>query len=130
MENYFEHPFSFTQEDVINFAEASGDKNPVHLDEDFAKSTIFKRRILHGFLGGSVFSKVFGTISPGYGTIYLSQSMFFYRPMYTNTNYIASFEVLEIKKDKNRARISTKIKDLEGNLIIGGEALIQHESIK
>lgn len=130
MEKYFEYDFRFTQEDVIKFAEASGDNNPVHLDPEFAKNSIFKRTILHGFLGGSVFSKVFGTLNPGFGTIYLKQTMSFYKPMFTFVDYKAVFTILEIKSEKKRALVKTEILDLEGNLIIGGEALIQHESIK
>ena len=56
----FTYSFQFTQEDVIKFAEASGDFNPIHLDSTYAKNSIFGRTIIHGFLGGSVFSKVFG----------------------------------------------------------------------
>ncbi len=130
MEANFEYSFRFTQEDVIKFAEASGDNNPVHLDKEFAKKSIFKRTILHGFLGGSVFSKVFGTINPGFGTIYLKQTMSFYKPMFTLTDYRAVFTVLEVIPEKNRALVKTEILDLENNVIIGGEALIQHESIQ
>ena len=64
-----------TNEDVLAFADLSGDVNPVHLSDDFAAGTIFKRRIAHGFLTGSLFSTVLGTKLPGPGCIYLSQSM-------------------------------------------------------
>jgi 3-hydroxybutyryl-CoA dehydratase len=130
MDNYFQYKFQFTQGDVIKFADASGDRNPVHLDNEYAKNTIFKRTILHGFLGGSIFSKVFGTINPGFGTIYLKQTMAFYKPMFTLVEYVAIFNVVEIYKDKNRALVKTEIRDSDNNLIIGGDALIQHESIK
>ena len=85
----FEYEFSFTQQDVVNFATASGDFNPIHLDEEYAKNSIFKTTIIHGFLGGSIFSKVFGTIFPGNGTIYLKQDLSFLKPMFTNKNYIS-----------------------------------------
>ncbi len=130
MKENFSYKFQFTQDDVIKFADASGDRNPVHLDKEYAKNTIFKRTILHGFLGGSIFSKVFGTINPGFGTIYLNQTMAFYKPMFTMVEYTATFNVIEVYKEKNRALVKTEIRDLENNLIIGGEALIQHESIK
>jgi 3-hydroxybutyryl-CoA dehydratase len=125
----FEYGFSFNQKDVISFAEASGDKNPLHLDEQYAKNSIFKKRILHGFLGGSVFSKVFGTIYPGEGTIYLKQNMSFLKPMFVDTPYVAQFFVLEIISGKKRALIKTEIKDENQNIIITGEALIQHDLI-
>jgi 3-hydroxybutyryl-CoA dehydratase len=122
--------FSFNQNDVLAFAEASGDKNPIHLDDDYAEKSIFRRRILHGFLGGSVFSKVFGTIFPGEGTIYLKQDMTFLKPMFVDTSYKAVFNVLKIYPLKNRALIKTEIQDNNGTVIITGEAIIQHESIR
>jgi 3-hydroxybutyryl-CoA dehydratase len=125
----FEYSFSFNQSDVIKFAEASGDFNPIHLDDEFAKNSIFKKKIIHGFLGGSVFSKVFGTIFPGSGTIYLKQDLSFYKPMFTNQNYKASFEVINTDVLKNRAVIKTKILDDLNELVINGEALIKHPKI-
>lgn len=125
----FEYEFSFTQEDVINFATASGDFNPIHLDEEYAKNSIFKTTIIHGFLGGSVFSKVFGTIFPGNGTIYLKQDLSFFKPMFTNKNYISKFEVVETDPAKNRAVVKTSILDENNEIVIKGEALIKHSSI-
>ena len=123
--------FSFNQENVIAFAEVTGDKNPVHLDEAYAASTIFKKPIVHGMLGASLFSKVFGTMFPGEGTIYLSQTLNFLKPMYVNENYEAVFEVKEIILEKNRAIISTSIKNQEGKSLMSGEALLMNtEKIK
>ena len=70
----YTYDFKFSQEDVNLFAEVTGDKNLVHLNSDFASKTVFKRPIIHGMLGASVFSKVFGVMFPGEGTIYLKQS--------------------------------------------------------
>ena len=126
----FEYKFSFSQQDVIKFAEASGDFNPIHIDEEYAKTTIFKSTIIHGFLGGSVFSKVFGTMFPGNGTIYLKQDMSFFKPMFINTNYIAKFEVIDTNFEKNRAIVTTIIEDDNQEIIIKGEALIKHPRIK
>ena len=125
----FEYKFVFDQEDVILFSEASGDRNPIHLDDEYAKKTIFKRTIIHGFLGGSVFSKVFGTLFPGKGTIYLKQNLSFFKPMYTGVDYTALFKVKEVFKDKKRALVDTIIIDEKNNTCITGEALIQHENI-
>ena len=121
----FSTDFSFSQQDVADFARVTGDNNPVHLDEDFASKTIFKTRIMHGMLGACVFSKVFGTMFPGEGTIYLSQSVNFLKPMYVDTLYDAQFEVLEIL-DKNRARISTSILTKEGKKVVVGEAVVMN----
>lgn len=125
----YEHQFEFQQSDVIKFAEASGDINPIHLDPNFASKSIFGRTIVHGFLGGSVFSKVFGTEFPGEGTIYLKQDMVFLKPMFVNKIYIAKFRVTEVFAEKNRAKVSTEIIDLNNEVIIKGEALIKHESV-
>ena len=76
LDSQFEHLFSFTQKDVEAFAKVTGDNNPVHLDESYAAKTMFKRPIMHGMLGATVFSKVFGTMFPGEGTIYLSHYLF------------------------------------------------------
>jgi acyl dehydratase len=121
----FSTDFSFSQQDVADFARVTGDNNPVHLDEDFASKTIFKTRIMHGMLGACVFSKVFGTMFPGEGTIYLSQSVNFLKPMYVDTKYNADFEVLEIL-EKNRARISTSILSQEGKKVVVGEAVVMN----
>lgn len=130
MENeslYFEHNFSFTQEQVDSFAALSGDNNPIHLDQAYAEKSIFGRRILHGYLGTSVFSKVFGTLFPGHGTIYLKQSLVFLRPMYADEIYTATFQVVEVFKEKSRALVKTSIVDYNKQEIVVGEALVQHD---
>jgi acyl dehydratase len=128
----YSHEFSFSQGEVIAFAEVTGDKNPVHLDAEYAAKTIFKRPIVHGMLGAALFSKVFGTLFPGEGTIYLKQSLNFLRPMYADTFYVAVFTVKEIVREKNRAVISTLIKEKEsGKMCTEGEATVMNpEKIK
>jgi acyl dehydratase len=127
----FSLKFNFTQDNVVAFAQVTGDNNPVHLDENYAAGTIFKKPIVHGMLGASLFSKVFGTMFPGEGTIYLNQSLNFLKPMYVNQNYEAIFEVKEIISEKNRAVITTTIKNEEGKALISGEALLMNtEKIK
>lgn len=119
----FTHQFSFSQADVEAFAEVSGDKNPVHLDASYAAQTMFKRPIMHGFLGASVFSKVFGTLFPGEGTIYLKQSLEFLRPMYVDTTYEAVFTVKSTNEERHRGIISCEIKDTEKEKVtLRGEA--------
>lgn len=123
----YTHEFSFTQDEVVRFAEVTGDKNPVHLDEAYAAGTMFKKPIMHGFLGGSVFSKVFGTLFPGEGTIYLKQSMAFMRPMFVNTVYEVKMTVKEVNKEKHRATVETIIADKStGDVVINGEASVMN----
>ena len=95
----YTHDFQFSQEEVNRFAEVTGDKNPVHTDAEYAAKTMFKRPIMHGMLSASLFSKVFGTLFPGEGTIYLKQSLNFLKPMYVDVTYEAVFTVKEVKEE-------------------------------
>lgn len=123
----YTHEFSFTQDEVVKFAEVTGDKNPVHLDAAYAAGTMFKKPIMHGFLGGSVFSKVFGTLFPGEGTIYLKQSMAFMRPMFVDVVYEVRMTVKEVNKEKHRATVETIIADkATGDVVINGEATVMN----
>ena len=125
----FKHEFSFTQDGVAQFAQVTGDTNPVHLDQEYAAKTIFKKPIMHGFLGGSIFSKVFGTLFPGEGTIYLRQNMQFKKPMYVDKSYEAVFTVKEVNAEKHKAIIETRIVDKENNdITIEGEAEVMNRT--
>ncbi|MBA2611136.1 MAG: MaoC family dehydratase [Bacteroidetes bacterium] len=121
----YSHDFQFSQEEVNRFAEVTGDKNPVHTDAEYAAKSMFKRPIMHGMLSASLFSKVFGTLFPGEGTIYLKQTLNFLKPMYVDTAYEAVFTVKEVMKDKHRAIVETVIKDkTTGILCTSGEATV------
>ena len=120
----YNHRFRFSQDEVNRFAELTGDTNPAHTDAAYAATTLFKRPILHGMLGASLFSKVFGTLFPGEGTIYLKQSLNFLRPMYPDTEYDAVFTVKDVLRDKNRAIVETVMRDLDGKLCTSGEATV------
>ena len=123
----YTHEFSFSQEEVNRFAEITGDHNPIHTDAAYAATTMFKKPIMHGFLGGAIFSKVFGTLFPGEGTIYLKQSMAFVKPMFVDTTYVATFTVKEVISEKHRAQIDTIISEKEtGEATIKGEATVMN----
>ncbi|MCC6372685.1 MAG: MaoC family dehydratase [Bacteroidia bacterium] len=122
----YTHKFQFSQEEVNQFAKVTGDNNPVHTDAAYAAGTMFKRPIMHGMLSASLFSKVFGTLFPGEGTIYLKQSLSFLKPMYVDTQYEAVFTVKEVLKDKNRAVVETLIKNPDGLVCTSGEATIMN----
>lgn len=126
---HFNHSFTFTQEDVRRFAEITRDVNPVHLDEAFAAATPFRRPILHGFLSGSVFSKIFGTIFPGPGSVYLSQEMQFKRPMYPGERYVATFTILETDPSKGILVIEGKIADEKGKVCLEGVGRLMNKGI-
>jgi 3-hydroxybutyryl-CoA dehydratase len=124
----FSYPFTLSQEQVLIFAGLTGDTNPLHSDENYAKTTIYGQRIIPGFLGGSVFSKVFGTIFPGEGTIYLKQDMKFLKPMFPGINYQAIFEIISNDPIKKRINVKTSIADTEDNIYITGEAILQNSN--
>ena len=125
----FDYPFQFAQSDVKKFAEITGDHNPVHLDEVYAAQTVFKKPIMHGFLSGSVFSKVFGTVYPGEGTIYLEQQMIFKRPMFVDTTYTANFTVIATDSEKGTIGIACKISDDSGKVCLEGQARLMNKSV-
>ena len=111
-----------TEGDVRAFADLSGDVNPVHLSDDFAAGTIFKKRIAHGFLTGSLFSTVLGTKLPGPGCIYLSQSMKFRAPVYIGDTITAEATVLEVHPTKPVSRLAIVIRNQDGGVVLEGEA--------
>ena len=124
----YKHSFSFTQAQVNDFIKVTGDNNPLHWDEAYAAQTSFKKPIVHGFLGASIFSRVLGTIFPAEGTVYLSQQMKFLRPMYVGTTYEAVFTIQEIDLKKHRANIKTEVFNQETKKIcIDGIAEVINE---
>ncbi|MBC7389480.1 MAG: MaoC family dehydratase [Opitutaceae bacterium] len=124
----YKYSFTFTQQEVDEFARVTGDNNPLHLDAHYAANTPFKKPIIHGFLGGSVFSKILGTKFPGEGTVYLKQNMEFLRPMFVETPYEAILEVKEVEKEKNKALIQTNIIDVSAQkIVVRGEASVMNK---
>ncbi len=122
------HDVQFNQADVNTFAKITGDNNPIHIDAEYAKATPFGRPIVHGFFAGAVFSKVFGTIFPGEGTIYMSQEMVFLAPVFVDEPYTAKFEVLEVNTEKHRGIIKCTLENVEGKVCIDGKAKLQHKT--
>ena len=117
----------FTQEQVNAFAACSLDTNPIHINPEYAAKTPFGKPIVHGFFAGAVFSRVFGTMWPGEGTIYMSQQMSFRAPVFVENDYIAKFEVLEADAVKHRGLIKTTlVEKATGKEVITGEAKLMH----
>ncbi len=109
--------------DILMFAGVTGDTNPVHLDEEFAASTMFGGRIAHGMLSAGYISTVFGTRLPGPGCIYLSQSLRFKAPVKIGDTVEARVTVIELNEAKRRARFST-VCTVKGKVVLEGEAEI------
>jgi 3-hydroxybutyryl-CoA dehydratase len=117
-------------EDVIRlFAEASGDFNPVHLNEDFAQKTRFRGRIAHGMLGASLISAVLGTQLPGPGSIYISQTLRFLRPVRIGDTITAEVKVTEWDHEKGIVKLATRCHNQrDEDVIVGDAALLVEET--
>jgi 3-hydroxybutyryl-CoA dehydratase len=110
-----------SDQDIVRFAEVSGDDNPVHLDEEFASKTLFKGRIAHGMLGAGFISTVVGTRLPGYGSIYVSQSLRFRAPVRIGDTVITTATVKSIDKERKRVTMETTCA-IGDKIVIDGEA--------
>jgi acyl dehydratase len=116
--------FQFTQEKVRQFAELSGDRNPIHLDAEFAASTRFGKPIVHGIFVSSLFSQVIAEQLPGSGAIYLEQSLKFVAPVYVGDTVTAKVEVVEIPKPKILILKTMAVK-ANGQIVIEGRAVVK-----
>ena len=116
----------FTEEDVIKYSEISTDTNPIHLDESYASSTIFGKRIVHGMLVASMFSALIGVELPGEGSIYLGQSLSFKAPVSIGDQVTASVEIVRIRDDKPIVTLRTICINNEGQVLIEGEAVVKY----
>lgn len=115
---------TITDEDIQTFAKLTGDQNPVHLDDEFAKGTRFGRRIAHGMLGASLISALLANKLPGRGAVYLSQSLRFVAPVYPGDTVTASATVTKIKEGKPIITLETICTNERGQRLIEGEAVI------
>ncbi|NUM46139.1 MAG: MaoC family dehydratase [Anaerolineales bacterium] len=115
---------TFTETDVIAFAQASGDHNPVHLDEAYAQTTRFGKRIAHGMLVAGLISAVLGTQLPGPGTIYLGQELSFKAPVFLGDTITAEIEVATVRPGKPIATLTTNCYNQDGTLVIEGKATV------
>ncbi|MDP3816749.1 MaoC family dehydratase [Pseudomonas sp.] len=111
------------ERDIQLFAEVSGDHNPVHLDADYAATTMFKERIAHGMFSGALISAAVACELPGPGTIYLGQSMRFTLPVKLGDTLTVRLEILE-KLPKFRVRVATRVFNQNDELVVDGEAEI------
>ncbi|MDR0790868.1 MAG: MaoC family dehydratase [Bacteroidales bacterium] len=123
----YSHKTRYTQEQVNRFADVTGDNNPIHISQEYAAKTPFGKPIVHGFFAGAVFSKVFGTMFPGEGTIYMFQDMAFLSPVFVERDYVAKFEVMEVNQEKHRAVVKCTLEDGDGKVAISGQAKLMHK---
>lgn len=114
---------AITASDVELFAQISMDTNPVHLDDAFAQTSIFKRRISHGMLYGSFISAVIANKLPGPGSIYIKQDFSFLKPVFIGDTITARVEVIDIPKE-NIYKLQTQCLNQHNELVIDGTAII------
>lgn len=114
---------TITDFDIKSFASLSGDNNPVHMSDQYAEKSRFKKRIAHGLLSASFFSALFGTRLPGYGCVYVSQNLNFRRPVFIGDTVTATIEIYKIDIHKSRVFFKTICK-VKQKVVIDGEAEI------
>ena len=121
---------TITDADIKEFSGISGDKNPVHMSDEYAEKSRFKRRIAHGLMSASYFSALFGTKIPGEGCVYVSQSLQFKRPVYLGDTVTATVIVKAVDLKKRRVFFRTICK-VKSKIVIDGEAelFVPQESI-
>ncbi len=126
----FTHDFAYTQEQVNLYAQISGDTNPLHINPEVGKASMFGRNIIHGHYSASVFTKIFGTLLHADGHVYMKQNTTFLKPMFVDTPYQAVITVKEIFPEKNRVLYETKVIDVaSGAETIVGEALLMNKKV-
>lgn len=112
-----------TDEMVRKFAELSGDYNPIHIDDEYAKKTRFGRRIAHGMICGALISRVLAE-KLGAGGIYLAQNIKFKNPVYIDDTVTVTLKVLNIRESKGIATVDTTCRTQNGDIAVKGEATI------
>jgi 3-hydroxybutyryl-CoA dehydratase len=114
---------TITEADIVLFAAVTGDTNPMHLNAEYAKTSVFGERIAHGMLAAGLITKVLGTQLPGPGTIYMSQTLKFRAPVRIGETVTATVEVLALHPDKHRATLRT-VCTVAGEPVLEGEAFV------
>ena len=118
-----------TDSDIEQFAEISTDHNPVHLDDEYARDTIFEGRIAHGMLTAGLVSAVIGEQLPGHGTIYMSQNLKFLAPVRPGDLVHAEVKVVDMVIDKRRVKLDCRC-EVSGKNVLVGEAMVLAPSRK
>ena len=119
-----------SESDVYLYAGITGDLNPAHINETYAKDTFFKTRIAHGMLTAGFISRILGMQLPGPGTIYLRQSLNFLAPVRFGDTMTALVEVTDVIAEKNRVRLKTTCTNQEGTVVLDGEAMVSPPKAK
>ena len=121
-----EHHFEISIDEKLerDFAKISGDFNPLHMDEQYAKKTKFGKRVCHGMLLASFFSKLVGMYLPGKNALYFSQNLNFVGPCFIGDKIIVKGEIIDKSEATKMIKIKTTIKNIEGKLLVEGIAQV------
>ena len=114
-----------TEVDIANFAEVSGDFNPIHVDAEFASQSMFKERIAHGMLSASYISALLGNQLPGPNTLYLGQTLNFKNPVKIGDTVTAEVKVTEKRDDKRILKLETTVTNQRGEVVIDGGCVMK-----
>jgi 3-hydroxybutyryl-CoA dehydratase len=112
------------QSDIDAFANLTGDHNPVHVDEEFAKTTRFGRRIAHGMVTASLISAVLANKLPGEGSVYLGQTLRFVAPVFAGDEITARVVVTDVRENKPIVKLETICLNQRGEVVVRGEATV------
>ncbi len=115
---------TFSDADVRAFADISGDKNPIHLDDDYAEQTRFKQRLVHGMLTSGLISAVLGMQLPGPGAVYIRQVINFRAPVFINETITATVTVSKVRPGKPIITLETVCKNQDDIIVLDGEAVL------
>jgi acyl dehydratase len=121
---YAERSLTITVEHIEAFAHLSGDRNPAHFDDDFARRIGFERRIAHGAVTASLLSTVLGMDLPGPGSIFLEQRIRFTKPVYPGDRITAGLTVAKVREDKPIVTLSAVITNADGTRVAEGELVV------
>jgi 3-hydroxybutyryl-CoA dehydratase len=113
--------------DILLFAGVSGDQYPLHLDEEYAKTTRFGRRAAHGMLSASLISTALGLILQRPGGLLIAQTLHYRKPVFIGDTLTAQAEVVELVTERRRLRCKTTVRNQRGELVVDGEATIQKD---
>jgi 3-hydroxybutyryl-CoA dehydratase len=114
--------YRISDDDLSKFAELSGDWNPVHFDDDYARGSMFGERIAHGMISVAKFSGIFGMDLPGLGCLWENQQVSFLAPVFLDREYVATAEVTAV--DRRRITLSTRVEAADGSLVLDGTATV------
>ncbi len=115
---------TISESDIYLYAGVTGDLNPAHIDEEYAKKTFFKGRIAHGLFISGFISTVIGTRLPGPGSIYREQQVQFLAPVRIGDTITAKVEIIEMDMEKNKITLATQCFNQDGTMVIDGKAVI------